>query len=162
MATTAAPEELPTAVSSAGATDSVQRLAKSASFHSADGEEPSPLDQQPQVSAIVAAPTSTKSSPAIAVDATAVPSRNPAINSVLPSSISQPQSKIVEEFQFLAEKSAQLFAGLRELPPFGGPRQWQPYFLRAFEVYTKVSSVVIVLLFVILHLCTYIQYTYPS
>nr|CAG8501637.1 1617_t:CDS:10 [Entrophospora candida] len=41
--------------------------------------------------------------------------------------------RIVEEFQYLLEKSQQLFA---DLPPTGG-RQWQPYFQRTFEVYTK-------------------------
>lgn len=51
-----------------------------------------------------------------------------------------PAAKIVEEFQYLLEKSQQLFAGLRDLPPMGGPRQWQPYFLRSFEVYTKVGG----------------------
>ncbi|CAG8582397.1 7270_t:CDS:10 [Cetraspora pellucida] len=45
--------------------------------------------------------------------------------------------RIVEEFQYLLEKSQQLFAGLRDLSPTGG-RQWQPYFQRTFEVYTKV------------------------
>ncbi|KAJ3414151.1 hypothetical protein HDV05_007013 [Chytridiales sp. JEL 0842] len=45
-------------------------------------------------------------------------------------------SKIVEEFQYLLEKSQQLFAGLRDLPPTG--RNWQPYFQRTFEVYTKL------------------------
>ncbi|KAI9208764.1 protein SCAI [Polychytrium aggregatum] len=49
----------------------------------------------------------------------------------------QPSSnKIVEEFQYLLEKSQQLFAGLRDLPPTG--RNWQPYFQRTFEVYTKL------------------------
>ncbi|KAL1917346.1 uncharacterized protein VTP21DRAFT_5002 [Calcarisporiella thermophila] len=45
--------------------------------------------------------------------------------------------KIIEEFQYLLEKSQQLFAGLRDLPPTG-TRQWQPYFQRTFEVYTKL------------------------
>ncbi|CAG8624928.1 15258_t:CDS:10 [Acaulospora morrowiae] len=45
--------------------------------------------------------------------------------------------RIVEEFQYLLEKSQQLFAGLRDLPPTGG-RQWQPYFQKTFEVYTKL------------------------
>ncbi|CAG8819045.1 43683_t:CDS:10 [Gigaspora margarita] len=45
--------------------------------------------------------------------------------------------RIVEEFQYLLEKSQQLFAGLRDLPPTGG-RQWQTYFQRTFEVYTKL------------------------
>ncbi|TPX50258.1 hypothetical protein SeLEV6574_g01006 [Synchytrium endobioticum] len=46
------------------------------------------------------------------------------------------QAKVVEEFLFLLEKSQQLFAGLRDLPPTG--RNWQPYFQRTFEVYTKL------------------------
>ncbi|RUS15213.1 protein SCAI [Endogone sp. FLAS-F59071] len=46
--------------------------------------------------------------------------------------------KVVEEFQYLLEKSQQLFAGLRDLPPTGSNRQWQPYFQRTFEVYTKL------------------------
>ncbi|RKO94145.1 hypothetical protein BDK51DRAFT_18963 [Blyttiomyces helicus] len=40
------------------------------------------------------------------------------------------------EFQYLLEKSQQLFAGLRDLPQTG--RNWQPYFQRTFEVYTKL------------------------
>ena len=41
-----------------------------------------------------------------------------------------------QEFKYLVEKSQQLFAGLKELPPTG--RGWQPYFQRTFEVYTKL------------------------
>lgn len=47
-------------------------------------------------------------------------------------------TKIVEEFQFLLEKSQQLFAGLRDLPPTGSQKLWQPYFQRTFEIYTKL------------------------
>ncbi|RKO96569.1 hypothetical protein CAUPRSCDRAFT_7976, partial [Caulochytrium protostelioides] len=43
---------------------------------------------------------------------------------------------LVSEFHYLLEKSQQLFAGLRDLPPTG--RNWQPYFHRTFEVYTKL------------------------
>ncbi|KAJ3215228.1 hypothetical protein HDU67_000715 [Dinochytrium kinnereticum] len=43
---------------------------------------------------------------------------------------------VVSEFQYLLEKSQQLFAGLRDLPPTG--KNWQPYFQRTFEVYTKL------------------------
>ncbi|KAJ3381675.1 hypothetical protein HDU84_004908 [Entophlyctis sp. JEL0112] len=50
--------------------------------------------------------------------------------------IMNPNTKIVEEFQYLLEKSQQLFAGLRDLPPTG--KNWQPYFQRTFEVYTKL------------------------
>ncbi|KAK9710050.1 hypothetical protein K7432_008683 [Basidiobolus ranarum] len=52
-------------------------------------------------------------------------------------SINPAHQRIVEEFQYLLEKSQQLFAGLRELSPTGG-RQWQPYFQRTFEIYTKL------------------------
>ncbi|KAJ3035830.1 hypothetical protein HDV00_003365 [Rhizophlyctis rosea] len=45
-------------------------------------------------------------------------------------------TKTAEEFQYLLEKSQQLFAGLRDLPPTG--RTWQPHFQRTFEVYTKL------------------------
>lgn len=50
-----------------------------------------------------------------------------------------PQSKrVVEEFRYLLEKSQQLFAGLRDLPPTGNAKLWQPFFHRAFDVYTKL------------------------
>ena len=45
-------------------------------------------------------------------------------------------SKIVQEFQYLLEKSQQLFIALRELSPSG--RNWQPHFQRTFEVYTRL------------------------
>ncbi|KAI9034332.1 protein SCAI [Hyaloraphidium curvatum] len=50
----------------------------------------------------------------------------------------QASARLVEEFQSLLEKSQQLFAGLRDLPPTGGQKTWQPYFQRTFEVYTKL------------------------
>ncbi|KAJ3183275.1 hypothetical protein HDU85_002301 [Gaertneriomyces sp. JEL0708] len=43
---------------------------------------------------------------------------------------------IAQEFRYLLEKSHQLFAGLKDLPPTG--RNWQSYFHRTFEVYTKL------------------------
>ncbi|KAI9498495.1 hypothetical protein BDB00DRAFT_800530 [Zychaea mexicana] len=46
--------------------------------------------------------------------------------------------KLVEEFQYLLEKSQSLFSGLRDLPPTGSHRQWRPYFEKTFEVYTKL------------------------
>ncbi|KAJ3154060.1 hypothetical protein HDU86_004985 [Geranomyces michiganensis] len=49
---------------------------------------------------------------------------------------SDPNLVIAQEFQYLLEKSQQLFAGLRDLPPTG--KNWQPYFQRTFEVYTKL------------------------
>lgn len=42
----------------------------------------------------------------------------------------------VEEYRYYLDKSQQLFAGLRELPNTG--RNWQPYFQRTFEVFTKL------------------------
>ncbi|KAL0077826.1 protein SCAI [Phycomyces blakesleeanus] len=48
------------------------------------------------------------------------------------------QQKLVEEFQYLLEKSQSLFSGLRDLPPTGSHRQWRPYFEKTFEVYTKL------------------------
>ncbi|PAA60734.1 hypothetical protein BOX15_Mlig029701g1 [Macrostomum lignano] len=44
---------------------------------------------------------------------------------------------IVYEFCHLLEKSKQLFNGLRDLPQYGH-KQWQSYFGRAFDVYTKL------------------------
>ncbi|KAJ2122248.1 hypothetical protein IW147_003544 [Coemansia sp. RSA 720] len=43
----------------------------------------------------------------------------------------------VEEFQYLLEKSQQLFSGLSDLPEIGS-KYWQPHFQRTFEVYTKL------------------------
>ncbi|XP_055910169.1 protein SCAI isoform X2 [Eupeodes corollae] len=45
--------------------------------------------------------------------------------------------KLVLEFCHLLEKSKQLFNGLRDLPQYGH-RQWQAYFGRTFDVYTKL------------------------
>ncbi|CAH1787122.1 unnamed protein product [Owenia fusiformis] len=53
----------------------------------------------------------------------------------------QPQDhedkKIINEFCHLLEKSKQLFNGLRDLPQYGH-KQWQAYFGRTFDVYTKL------------------------
>ncbi|KAJ1935299.1 hypothetical protein EC988_008527, partial [Linderina pennispora] len=45
--------------------------------------------------------------------------------------------EIVEEFEYLLEKSQQLFAGLRDLPEIGS-KFWQPHFQRTFDVYTRL------------------------
>ncbi|KAJ2156925.1 hypothetical protein GGF46_004862 [Coemansia sp. RSA 552] len=45
--------------------------------------------------------------------------------------------EIVEEFEYLLEKSQQLFAGLSDLPEIGS-KYWLPHFQRTFEVYTKL------------------------
>eukprot|EP01135_Chromosphaera_perkinsii_P007452 Nk52_evm4s859 gene=Nk52_evmTU4s859 len=44
---------------------------------------------------------------------------------------------IVDNFHFLSERSLQLFHGLRDLPQFG-QKQWQPYFGKTFELYTRL------------------------
>ena len=48
-----------------------------------------------------------------------------------------PDKRIVNEFCHLLEKSKQLFNGLRDLPQYGH-KQWQTYFGRTFDVYTKL------------------------
>ncbi|XP_049829971.1 protein SCAI isoform X2 [Schistocerca gregaria] len=47
------------------------------------------------------------------------------------------EKKIVIEFCHLLEKSKQLFNGLRDLPQYGH-KQWQAYFGRTFDIYTKL------------------------
>jgi hypothetical protein len=49
------------------------------------------------------------------------------------------EAKVCSEFDHLQEKSRQLFNGLRELPQYGHRNnQWQAYFGRTFDVYTKL------------------------
>jgi hypothetical protein len=48
-----------------------------------------------------------------------------------------PDKRVVNEFCHLLEKSKQLFNGLRDLPQYGH-KQWQGYFGRTFDVYTKL------------------------
>ncbi|KAJ3333869.1 hypothetical protein HDU76_002195 [Blyttiomyces sp. JEL0837] len=69
-------------------------------------------------------------------DPVVVPPADPSVPAQSGGVNASPNVKIVEEFQYLLEKSQQLFAGLRDLPPTG--RNWQPYFQRTFEVYTKL------------------------
>lgn len=47
------------------------------------------------------------------------------------------ERKVVAEFVHLLEKSKQLFNGLRDLPQYGH-KQWQAYFGRTFDIYTKL------------------------
>ncbi|ELU10092.1 hypothetical protein CAPTEDRAFT_93181 [Capitella teleta] len=47
------------------------------------------------------------------------------------------ERKVVNEFCHYLEKSKQLFNGLRDLPQYGH-KQWQSYFGRTFDVYTKL------------------------
>ncbi|CAG7818096.1 unnamed protein product, partial [Allacma fusca] len=49
----------------------------------------------------------------------------------------QKDKRIVQEFCHLLEKSKQLFNGLRDLPSYGH-KQWQTYFGRAFDIYTRL------------------------
>ncbi|KAM4664214.1 protein SCAI isoform 2-T2 [Discoglossus pictus] len=51
--------------------------------------------------------------------------------------IPQPERKTVTDFCYLLDKSKQLFNGLRDLPQYG-QKQWQSYFGRTFDVYTKL------------------------
>jgi len=46
------------------------------------------------------------------------------------------EQRICEEYLALVERAQQLFAGLRDLPMFG--KQWEPYFHRTFEIYTRL------------------------
>lgn len=49
------------------------------------------------------------------------------------------EKKIINEFIYLLDKSRQLFNGLRELPQHGHKScQWNAYFARTFDVYTKL------------------------
>ncbi|CAB0042952.1 unnamed protein product [Trichogramma brassicae] len=52
-------------------------------------------------------------------------------------SMDEHERKIVVEFIHLLEKSKQLFNGLRDLPQYGH-KQWQAYFGRTFDIYTKL------------------------
>ncbi|XP_077319606.1 protein SCAI isoform X1 [Lithobates pipiens] len=51
--------------------------------------------------------------------------------------IPQVERKTVTDFCYLLDKSKQLFNGLRDLPQYG-QKQWQSYFGRTFDVYTKL------------------------
>lgn len=53
------------------------------------------------------------------------------------SDIEEQERKIVAEFVHLLDKSKQLFNGLRDLPQYGH-KQWQSYFGRTFDVYTRL------------------------
>jgi hypothetical protein len=60
-------------------------------------------------------------------------------DSTVVSAATSDQSTIVAEFVHLLDKSRQLFNGLRELPQYGHQNnQWQAYFGRTFDVYTKL------------------------
>ncbi|KAI8345429.1 protein SCAI [Mortierella sp. GBAus27b] len=51
--------------------------------------------------------------------------------------IARQNQTVMDEFLYLLEKSQQLFAGLRDLPPVGS-KQWQPYYQKTFEIYSKL------------------------
>ncbi|KAJ1554066.1 hypothetical protein HK405_006110, partial [Cladochytrium tenue] len=89
----------------------------------------------PDVAPVAAAPAA----PLTSANAASAPIGGSAVAPVAPGTAAvgaNPNSKVVDEFQYLLEKSQQLFAGLRDLPPTG--KNWQPYFQRTFEVYTKL------------------------
>lgn len=49
------------------------------------------------------------------------------------------EKQVISEFAHLLDKSKQLFNGLRDLPQYGHKiNQWQAYFGRTFDVYTKL------------------------
>ncbi|XP_066997063.1 protein SCAI isoform X2 [Anabrus simplex] len=56
---------------------------------------------------------------------------------VIMAGMDEHERKIVIEFCHLLEKSKQLFNGLRDLPQYGH-KQWQAYFGRTFDIYTKL------------------------
>ncbi|EPZ35312.1 hypothetical protein ROZALSC1DRAFT_27090 [Rozella allomycis CSF55] len=51
---------------------------------------------------------------------------------------SQQNKQIAQEFIFLMEKSQHVFIALKDLPPTATPKQWQPFFQRAFEIFTRL------------------------
>ena len=54
-------------------------------------------------------------------------------------SLSESEKGVIAEFVHLLDKSKQLFNGLRDLPQYGYKNnQWQMYFGRTFDVYTKL------------------------
>eukprot|EP01133_Synstelium_polycarpum_P009741 gene9741-11376_t len=63
------------------------------------------------------------------------PTRSDAMVSASANGMTQPQQEAVKTFEHLLRKSQMLFVGLRDLPQFG--RQWQPFFQKTFELYTK-------------------------
>ncbi|KAF7410091.1 hypothetical protein HZH68_004472 [Vespula germanica] len=56
---------------------------------------------------------------------------------VMMAGMDEHERKVVLEFCHLLEKSKQLFNGLRDLPQYGH-KQWQGYFGRTFDIYTKL------------------------
>ena len=49
---------------------------------------------------------------------------------------------VVAEFQSLQQKSQQLFDELRFLPQFS-QKIWQPYFAKAFSLFTKANKMIV-------------------
>ncbi|KAJ2468486.1 hypothetical protein GGI02_003689 [Coemansia sp. RSA 2322] len=72
------------------------------------------------------------SAPAGTLDQQAAPKDGDALQQSL-----ERDKEIVEEFEYLLEKSQQLFSGLSDLPEIGS-KYWMPHFQRTFEVYTKL------------------------
>lgn len=55
------------------------------------------------------------------------------------SAAGESSAAIVTEFQSLQRKSDELFDDLRYLPQFG-QKTWQPYFGKAFSLFTKANN----------------------
>eukprot|EP00002_Diphylleia_rotans_P016531 TRINITY_DN321_c0_g1_i1.p1 TRINITY_DN321_c0_g1~~TRINITY_DN321_c0_g1_i1.p1 ORF type:complete len:625 (+),score=139.04 TRINITY_DN321_c0_g1_i1:49-1923(+) len=90
------------------------------------------------------ATATTTTTPSIALGSTSNASNAPNTtanstpNAPVPSKIELSEDqRICDEYQLLLDKSQQLFTGLRDLPAFGA-KQWQPYFQKTFETYTKL------------------------
>ncbi|KAG0313120.1 hypothetical protein BGZ97_010512 [Linnemannia gamsii] len=92
----------------------------------------------PAPAAAVPSAASTNSATAPATTAEPLPMEDVvSTNAVTAEAIARQNQTVVEEFQYLLEKSQQLFAALRELPPTGA-KQWQPYFQKTFEIFSKL------------------------
>ncbi|KAF9112278.1 hypothetical protein BGX27_003679 [Mortierella sp. AM989] len=109
-------------------------------------ESPSALQQPPSATTSASGPStpapvnnnSTLNNPNNGATAEALPMEDVvSTNAVTAEVIARQNQAVVEEFQYLLEKSQQLFAGLRDLPPTGA-KQWQPYFQKTFEIFSKL------------------------
>ncbi|KAF9538366.1 hypothetical protein EC957_006881 [Mortierella hygrophila] len=103
---------------------------------SASGTTPASGAATPVVTTPSATTTNNTTAPALAAEP--VPMEDVvSTNAVTAEAIARQNQTVVEEFQYLLEKSQQFFAGLRELPPTGA-KQWQPYFQKTFEIFSKL------------------------
>ncbi|KAJ2374129.1 hypothetical protein IW150_003276, partial [Coemansia sp. RSA 2607] len=134
--TIAKPEAVNTAVTSTTETDSKDNQQAPSNTL----QQQPPNEHQPSVPTSPNADATETNAP---VTADQTPSATP-VNTAGNSPEAQQQQKaverdreIVEEFEYLLEKSQQLFSGLGDLPEIGS-KYWMPHFQRTFEVYTKL------------------------